>query len=216
MRRMRWMEWMADAALAAVLLMWAAALAGCAMTLSRTPIMAGDDEGTALAYATAVKMGVGSKESTALGAYKLSADGGLEISDMQQRNDASLAFVKAMEAGASLGAAAVLRRYGLDAGAALPDAAGAAGTAGAAGETAYSAEGYGGAPGAGGEGVYGRPSCPRCRAYAAAHPGVEIIDIDQPANSAAMWAALRARGYTGRTAALPVAVTAEGYALGAK
>jgi uncharacterized protein (UPF0548 family) len=76
--------------------------------------------------------------------------------------------------------------------------------------------GYTGSPGAGGEGVYGRPGCPRCRAYAAAHPGVEIIDIDQPANSAAMWAALRARGYTGRTAALPVAVTAEGYALGAK
>lgn len=86
----------------------------------------------------------------------------------------------------------------------------------AEGETAYSAEGYGGAPGAGGEGVYGRPGCPRCQAYAAAHPGVEIVNIDQPANSAAMWAALRARGYTGRTAALPVLVTADGYTLNAK
>lgn len=87
---------------------------------------------------------------------------------------------------------------------------------GSEGETAYSAEGYGGAPGAGGEGVYGRPGCPRCQAYAAAHPGVEIVNIDQPANSAAMWAALRARGYTGRTAALPVLVTADGYTLNAK
>ena len=83
-------------------------------------------------------------------------------------------------------------------------------------ETDYSTEGFGGSPGAGGDGVYGRPSCSRCQAYKAAHPDVQMIDIDIAANRAAMWAALRARGYTGRTAALPVAVTAEGYALGAK
>ena len=76
--------------------------------------------------------------------------------------------------------------------------------------------GYNGVPGENGIGVYGRSGCGRCAAYAAAHPDVQMIDIDIAANRADMWAALRARGYTGRTAALPVAVTAEGYALGAK
>jgi hypothetical protein len=124
-------------------------------------------------------------------------------------------------------AVAALAPFALEAmaarqGAALPayggaqSAAAPAGDAASAATVAYAAEGYGGAPGAGGEGVYGRPGCPRCRAYAAAHPGVEIIDIDQPANSAAMWAALRARGYTGRTAALPVLIKADGYTLNAK
>ena len=74
---------------------------------------------------------------------------------------------------------------------------------------AYSADGYGGSPGASGEGIYGRPSCSRCRAYKLAHPGVEIINLDDSSNRAAMWAALRARGYTGSSVALPCAIAAD-------
>jgi len=95
-------------------------------------------------------------------------------------------------------------------------AAAPAETAAPASAVAYSTEGYDGAPGENGEGVYGRPACGRCRAYAAAHPDVKIIDIDQATNRTAMWAALRSRGYTGQTAPLPVRVTADGYTLDAK
>jgi len=80
----------------------------------------------------------------------------------------------------------------------------------------YSTAGYDGAPGADGEGVYGCPSCPRCRAWVAARPDEKMIDISQPANMQAMWAALRARGYTGKTAPLPVAITADAYQLNVK
>jgi hypothetical protein len=83
-------------------------------------------------------------------------------------------------------------------------------------ETDYSTEGFGGSPGAGGDGVYGRPSCSRCQAYKAAHPDVQMIDIGVAANRAAMWAAVRARGYTGNSVALPVAVTADGFTQAAK
>lgn len=71
--------------------------------------------------------------------------------------------------------------------------------------------GYNGTAGVGGEGVYGRTTCSRCQAYAKAHPGVEIIDIDIPANRTSMWAALKARGFTGGGVQLPVEVTADGY-----
>ena len=83
-------------------------------------------------------------------------------------------------------------------------------------QTEYSTDGYGGSPGASGEGVYGRPSCARCRAYKAAHPETELINIDEAANRTEMWAALRARGFKGTSAALPVAVTADSYTLSAK
>ena len=83
-------------------------------------------------------------------------------------------------------------------------------------ETDYSTEGFGGSPVAAGEGVYGSPSCSRCRAYKAAHPDVQMIDIGVAANRAAMWDALRTRGYTGTSVALPVAVTADGYTQSAK
>lgn len=76
--------------------------------------------------------------------------------------------------------------------------------------------GYTGSPGENGIGVYGRSGCGRCAAYAAAHPDVAIIDIADARNRAAMWDALRARGYTGTTVALPVAVTADGYTQSAK
>ena len=83
-------------------------------------------------------------------------------------------------------------------------------------ETDHSTEGFSASPGAAGEGVYGRPSCSRCQAYKAAHPDVQMIDIDIAANRAAMWDALRARGYTGTSVALPVAVTADGFTQAAK
>jgi len=76
--------------------------------------------------------------------------------------------------------------------------------------------GYTGSPGENGEGVYGNPACSRCRAYRAAHPEVEIINVSVAANAAAMWNALRERGYTGATVALPVTVTADGYTQSAK
>jgi len=78
------------------------------------------------------------------------------------------------------------------------------------------AKGYAGKPGASGEGVYGRPSCSRCRAYLAAHPEAEIIDIDSAGNRADMWAALRLRGYAGQSVSLPVSITADGYTQAAR
>jgi len=80
----------------------------------------------------------------------------------------------------------------------------------------YSADGYGGTPGAGGIGVYGHPTCSRCRAYHTAHPEVQIVNIDTPANLSAMWSALRSRGFTASSASLPVSVTADAYTLSAK
>ena len=75
---------------------------------------------------------------------------------------------------------------------------------------------YNGVPGENGIGVYGRSGCWRCAAYAAAHPDIAIIDIADARNRAAMWAALRTRGYTGTSVALPVAVTADGFTQSAK
>ncbi|HRR34009.1 MAG TPA: hypothetical protein P5026_07925 [Kiritimatiellia bacterium] len=85
-----------------------------------------------------------------------------------------------------------------------------------AASTAYDTAGYDGSPGASGEGVYGRPSCARCRAYRAAHPDVPVINIDDADNRADMWAALRLRGFTGATVALPVLVTETAYTQSAK
>lgn len=76
--------------------------------------------------------------------------------------------------------------------------------------------GYTGSPGETGIGVYGKSGCGRCSAYAAAHPDIAIIDIADARNRAAMWDALRTRGYTGNSVALPVAVTADGYTQAAR
>ena len=75
----------------------------------------------------------------------------------------------------------------------------------------YSTDGYDGAPGADGSGIYGQPSCSRCRAYKASHPDVKIINLETPSNGTAMWSALKKRGFTGSTAALPVEITATGF-----
>jgi hypothetical protein len=89
-----------------------------------------------------------------------------------------------------------------------------AGTEG--GDTEYSSDGYAGAPGADGVGVYGQPGCSRCRAYKAAHPETQIIDVRKAVNSSALWAALKRLGYTGASVSLPVVVTATGYTAAAK
>ena len=75
---------------------------------------------------------------------------------------------------------------------------------------------YNGVPGENGIGVYGRSGCGRCAAYAAAHPDIAIIDIGNEQYRKTMWAALRTRGYTGTSVALPVAVTADGFTQSAK
>ncbi len=95
-----------------VLLMAVLTGAGCALTVNRTPIMSESAGETVVAYATALKTGFGNKEATTLGNYTLSADGGLSISNLSNQNDASLAFVRAIELGASLGAAYMGRSVG--------------------------------------------------------------------------------------------------------
>ncbi len=74
----------------------------------------------------------------------------------------------------------------------------------------HSTDGYGATPAEDGSGVYGRPSCLRSRNYHAAH-GVELVNIDTPEHRAAMWDALRTRGFDGDSVDLPVIVTADGY-----
>jgi hypothetical protein len=93
-------------------LLLAVLTAGCALTVNRTPIMSESAGETVVAYATALKSGFGNKEATTLGNYTLSADGGLSISNLSNQNDASLAFVRAIELGASLGAAYMGRPLG--------------------------------------------------------------------------------------------------------
>ena len=83
-------------------------------------------------------------------------------------------------------------------------------------EPTYNTDGYTGVPSATGEGVYGRPSCGRCRAFKTAHPDVLIINLDNDTNRSAMWAALRARGFSGTSIQLPVSITADGYVQAAK
>lgn len=79
-----------------------------------------------------------------------------------------------------------------------------------------SSAGYDAVPGVNWVGVYGRPSCAKCQAYRAAHPDTAIVNIDDAANKTAMWAALENRGFGGSTVALPVQITADGYAQGVK
>jgi len=79
-----------------------------------------------------------------------------------------------------------------------------------------SSAGYDAVPGVNWVGVYGRPSCAKCQAYKAAHPDTAIVNIDDAANKTAMWAALENRGFEGSTVALPVQITADGYAQGVK
>lgn len=114
------------AAVSALLAAAALVSGGCAATLNRTPIMSESGGETVVAYATALKTGFGNKEATTLGNYALSADGGLSISNLSNQNDASLAFVRAVELGASLGAAYMGRPGAVSA---APEGGGAEGAA---------------------------------------------------------------------------------------
>lgn len=80
-------------------------MSGCAMTYNSTPIMSESDGATVVANATVLKIGFGAKDSTSIGAYKLSADGGLSMDNLATQSDTSLAMLKAIELGAQLGAA---------------------------------------------------------------------------------------------------------------
>ncbi len=104
----------------------------------------------------------------------------------------------------------------------LPQAAAVSGTASVCQQPAavsapvLDADGFRASPGPAGEGVYGRPECGLCQSYRAAHQNAELVNVNVDANNAAMWKALRDRGFTGATVALPVAVTADGYTTNAK
>lgn len=192
-------------------------LTGCAMTFNSTPIMSDSDGETVVASATTLKIGLGTKEATTIGAYKLSADGGLSIDNLDTKSDSSAVLLQAITLGAQLGAG----RLGVpltvreDSAAQAPSDMSSPSDPSDA-PIAYSPEGYTGVPGPVGEGVYGWPACSRCRAYLADHPEAKIINIDDPGNRADMWTALRLRGYTAATAPLPILITATAYTTSAR
>jgi hypothetical protein len=100
MENLKVMQWVSNAVLVAVVVLAVAVLSGCSTTYSRTPIMSDDGGETAVAYATAIKFGLGNKESTSLGKYKLSADGGLDMEGYGNQQDSSVAFVEGLKLGA--------------------------------------------------------------------------------------------------------------------
>lgn len=100
MRSLKMMKWVSNAVLVAVVILAVAVLSGCSTMYSRTPIMSDDGGETAVAYATAIKFGLGNKESTSLGKYKLSADGGLDMEGYENQQDSSVAFVEGLKLGA--------------------------------------------------------------------------------------------------------------------
>lgn len=206
-------------------------LTGCAMTYNSTPIMSESKGETVVSDAVNIKIGFGTKEATSIGAYKLSADGGLSIDNLDSKSDSAGVLLNAIAIGAQLGGS-YLKTQGVPVGNVTSDVADTSDTtdqtatsavtakkakaSSTDSQVAYSTDGYEGSPGAAGEGVYGRPSCSRCRAYKTAHPDAQIINIDDSANLTAMWAALRKRGFSASNAALPVAITADAYTMSAK
>jgi hypothetical protein len=77
--------------------------AGCATNLTRTPILSEGAGGeTVVAYATNVKLGLGTKEATSIGTYKLSATGGLDIAGLDERTDSTAVLLRGMELGAQI------------------------------------------------------------------------------------------------------------------
>lgn len=81
-------------------------------------------------------------------------------------------------------------------------------------EIAYDDFGFNGAPSADGSGVYGKPECGRCRAYKAANPAIELIDLNNVGYKAVMWKRLKAFKYTGDRVSLPVTISPDGYKTG--
>lgn len=102
-------------------LVTAFAVSGCALTWNSTPIMSESNGETVVANANTLKLGFGNKEATSIGAYSLSADGGLSISNQNEQNDNSATFMKGLEVGERV-AALYLGRGGASAGSAAPPA----------------------------------------------------------------------------------------------
>lgn len=78
-------------------------LTGCATTYNSTPIMSESNGETVVANAVNIKIGFGSKEATSIGAYKLSADGGLSINNLDSKSDSSQVLLQAITLGTQLG-----------------------------------------------------------------------------------------------------------------
>ena len=205
-----------------------ALLSGCALTYNTTPIMSESGGETVVSDAVNIKLGIGTKEATSIGSYKLSSDGGLELNTLDSKSDSSGTFIEGLRLGAQLGSR-YLQAKGLPAGN-VDDSPAAdlqpqtsdlrpltsESSSESEAQVVYSTDGYGGTPGFDGSGVYGRPNCSRCRAYKAAHPEVQIINLDDAARRNAMWDALRRLGFTGTTASLPVLITSSAYTLSAR
>lgn len=78
----------------------------CATNITRTPILSeGSGGDTVVAYATNVKLGLGTKEATSIGSYKLSATGGLDITGLDQQTDSATTLLAAIQLGTQLAAA---------------------------------------------------------------------------------------------------------------
>ena len=77
--------------------------AGCATNINRTPILSSGDNGeTVVAYATNIKLGLGTKDATSVGTYSLSATGGLNIADLDQKTDSATTMLAGIQLGAQL------------------------------------------------------------------------------------------------------------------
>ena len=115
---------------------------GCATNLTRTPILSESGSGvTVVAYATNVKIGIGTKESTSIGSYKLSAAGGLDITGFDEKTDSASALIEGIRLGGQL-AAAKLNQQGAAVGSAADGGGQAAETkaGAAAGKSAATAD----------------------------------------------------------------------------
>lgn len=79
---------------------------GCAMLYNKTPILGASADGTpVVANATTIKFGFGTKDATAVGTLRLSAESGLFLEGYDSKTDSSMALIKAIELGAQLGGA---------------------------------------------------------------------------------------------------------------
>jgi hypothetical protein len=206
------------AALAAAL-----AMSGCVGMRDSIPIMGESEDGTqvVIANATRTRFYALSKAAEKIELWQVNSEKGVTMKGSDANSD-STAAIEILEKGMQIGAAYATARLG---GAPLTAAVGAsapaascepAGTADGAGADVYSTEGYGASPGPNGVGVYGRPACGLCRSYRSAHGGVEMVNVDVPANNSAMWAALRSRGCTSTSIKLPVVITDDGYTVSAR
>lgn len=189
------------AALAAAL-----AMSGCVGMRDSIPIMGESEDGTqvVVANATRTRFYALSKAAEKIELWQVNSEKGVTMKGSDANSD-STAAIEILEKGMQIGAAYATARLG-----------GAPLTADGAGADVYSTEGYGASPGPNGVGVYGRPACGLCRSYRSAHGGVEMVNVDVPANNSAMWAALRSRGCTSTSIKLPVVITEDGYTVSAR